>query len=32
VSGREFYTLLGSHSGAGRGAVEHDLFAGLDAR
>jgi N-acetyl-1-D-myo-inositol-2-amino-2-deoxy-alpha-D-glucopyranoside deacetylase len=31
VSGREFYTLLGSHSGAGRGAVEHDLFAGLDA-
>jgi N-acetyl-1-D-myo-inositol-2-amino-2-deoxy-alpha-D-glucopyranoside deacetylase len=28
VSGREFYTLLGGHPGA----VEHDLFAGLDAR
>jgi N-acetyl-1-D-myo-inositol-2-amino-2-deoxy-alpha-D-glucopyranoside deacetylase len=32
VSGREFYTLLGGHSGVGPGAVEHDLFAGLDAR
>jgi N-acetyl-1-D-myo-inositol-2-amino-2-deoxy-alpha-D-glucopyranoside deacetylase len=32
VLGREFYTLLEGDSGAGPGATEHDLFAGLDAR
>jgi N-acetyl-1-D-myo-inositol-2-amino-2-deoxy-alpha-D-glucopyranoside deacetylase len=32
VLGREFYTLLAGASGAGPGAMEHDLFAGLDAR
>jgi N-acetyl-1-D-myo-inositol-2-amino-2-deoxy-alpha-D-glucopyranoside deacetylase len=32
VLGREFYTLLAADSSAGSGIVEHDLFAGLDAR
>jgi len=32
ISGREFFTLLAGNSGAGPGTMEHDLFAGLDAR
>jgi N-acetyl-1-D-myo-inositol-2-amino-2-deoxy-alpha-D-glucopyranoside deacetylase len=32
ISGREFFTLVAGGSGAGSGIVEHDLFAGLDAR
>ena len=32
ISGREFFTLLAGASGPGPGAMERDLFAGLDAR
>ena len=32
ISGREFFTLLAGASGPGAGAMERDLFAGLDAR